>query len=258
MPKRSKVIKTKKRVTKPRVKVVKTKQSRGRKVEEKVATRVSIGSLQASVIGVDGKQSGRVTLPSELFGAKVNKKLLAQAVRVYLANQRVGTASTKTRGLVEGSTRKIYRQKGTGRARHGSIRAPIFVGGGIVFGPTPRDYSLTFPKKMKRRALVSALSSQYQDGMLKIVDGLEKLEPKTKFMAKALTAMNITKPALLVVAPGAEPVERAARNIEDLDIVSANSINPYVLLSHKTVVFMKQAIPVIQETFMKGIHETTH
>src|SRR3990170_6251019 len=139
-------------------------------------------SLNVPVVGVDGKTKSKIQLPKELFGAKVNKALLAQAVRVYLANQRTGNAATKTRGEVEGSTRKIYRQKGTGRARHGAIRAPIFVGGGIVFGPRPHDFHLDFPKKMKRRALGSALTSKLGSGDVIVVSGLSDLEPKTKYM----------------------------------------------------------------------------
>ena len=115
-------------------------------IVEKVSEKATVS---VNVVGIDGKISGKIALPGEIFGEKVNKALLAQAVRVYLANQRQGNASTKTRGEVEGSTRKIYRQKGTGRARHGSVRAPIFVKGGIVFGPKPRDFSLDMPKKKK-------------------------------------------------------------------------------------------------------------
>src|SRR5258708_225116 len=136
--------------------------------EESVKEEVSVSKktekkytpVSVDVIGVDGKVSGKVSLPGEMFGEKVNKTLLAQAVRVYLANQRQGNASTKTRGEVDGSTAKIYRQKGTGRARHGSKRAPIFVKGGLVFGPKPRDFSLALPQKMKRKALFGALSAK--------------------------------------------------------------------------------------------------
>ncbi len=207
--------------------------------------------LQVTVLSTDGKSVGRITIPTELFAANVNQKLLAQAVRVYAANQRVGTASTKTRGEVEGSTRKIYRQKGTGRARHGAIRAPIFVGGGIVFGPKPRDYSLKFSKKMKRAALASALTSQFQKGAVHIVDGLEKLEPKTKYMAKAIAALGEFRSTLLVIVPGVQTVTRAARNIRGIEIIQANTIHPYAVLSHPSLIFMKQAIPVLKDTFVK-------
>lgn len=193
-------------------------------------------TLNAPVMGIDGKRKGRITLPKELFGAKVNKALLAQAVRVYLANQRAGTASTKTRGQVEGSTRKIYRQKGTGRARHGAIRSPIFVGGGIVFGPKPRDFSLKMPQKMRRAALASALTSKLTDVI--IVDGLGEIE-KTKVMARTLTAVGATGKTLLVTSKGGN---RAARNIAQVDVTPANMLNAYGVLSHQKLVFTKDAI----------------
>ena len=206
--------------------------------------------LSVQVLGLDGKAKGRMTLPSEVFGAKPNKQLLAQAVRVYLANQREGSASTKTRGEVEGSTRKIYRQKGTGRARHGSIRAHIFVGGGIVFGPVPHSFSMDFPTKMKRKALASALSSQFQSGNIIIVDGLEGVT-KTKAMAGALTAAGATKNILLVLAKEAGKVLRAARNIEGVDILPGMSLNTYSVLSHRKIVFMKDAITLVKEVITK-------
>lgn len=183
-----------------------------------------------------------MTLPKELFGVKVNKPLLAQAVRVYLANQRQGTASTKTRGEVEGSTRKIYRQKGTGRARHGAIRAPIFVGGGITFGPKPRDYSLTMPKKMKRTALGSALTAQLQDGNIVVVTGFEKMKPKSKLALEALASLEAGDNTLLVTNSGAENIVRATRNLPSVDILPAASLNAYDVLSHKKLVFAKEAI----------------
>src|SRR3989338_1504391 len=146
--------------------------------------------LKLSVYDLKGKSVGKINLPKEIFGVKVNDKLMAQAVRVYLANQRQGTVSTKTRGEVKGSSRKIYRQKGTGRARHGSIRAPIFVKGGLVFGPKPRDFGLSLPKKMKKAALFAALSAKLRDGEVKVVQGFEKLPAKTKNVAESLSKMG--------------------------------------------------------------------
>lgn len=209
-------------------------------------------ALSVPVVGLDGKVKGRVQLPAELFTAKVNKQLLAQAVRVYLANQRQGTASTKTRGEVEGSTRKIYRQKGTGRARHGAIRAPIFVGGGIVFGPKSRDYSLKMPQKMRRRALAAALTSVYQDGHLTVVDELSELEPKTKEMARVLSCVVAnfnSRSTLLIVPKNADSVVRAARNIVSVDIMPAQNLNAYAILAHHQTILMKEAIPQLRETF---------
>lgn len=195
-----------------------------------------------SILGVDGKAKGRMTLPAELFGVKPNKQLVAQAVRVYLANQRTGTASTKTRGEVEGSTRKIYRQKGTGRARHGAIRAPIFVGGGITFGPKPRSFRLSMPKKMKRAALVSALSSKASTGEVFVIDGLEDLTSKTKNFARVFDAMKITGRTLMVVEKNAQSIIHGARNLEGVEITIAPNLTAYDVLAHKNIVFTKLAL----------------
>jgi large subunit ribosomal protein L4 len=166
---------------------------------------------------------------------------MAQAVRVYLANQRVGHASTKTRGEVEGSTRKIYKQKGTGKARHGAIRAPIFVGGGIVFGPRPRDYSLGLPQKMKRVALASALTQQLGNQNVIVVSGLSDVT-KTKVVAATLTAIGATRKTLLVTPKESAVVVRAGRNIEGVNILPVSDLNTYSVLMHGKVVFMKEAI----------------
>lgn len=206
--------------------------------------------ISVPVLDVDGKPTGKITLPKELFAAKINNILMAQAVRVYLSNQREGSASTKTRGQVEGSTRKIYRQKGTGRARHGAIRAPVFVGGGIVFGPSPRDFTLEFPKKMRRAALASALTSAFQEGKMIVVDGLGGIA-KTKKMAKSLQNVGVTGPALLIVGRDGKIGARSARNIVDLDTLPAQNLYAYAVMSHQKLVFMKEAIEVMKETFIK-------
>jgi large subunit ribosomal protein L4 len=230
-------------------KEVNVKESKKTAVKAVVASEVH--GLTMSVLGVDGKATGKMTMPAEVFGEKINDQLIKQAIRVYLANQRQGGANTKTRGEVEGSTRKIYKQKGTGRARHGSIRAHIFVGGGIVFGPVTHDFSLTMPTKMKRKALASALTQQYQAGNVVVVDGLEGLKPKTKFMAEALGAVTTMGSVLLVVTKDNGKVERAARNIEGVDLLPAHSVNTYDVLAHKKVVFMKDAIAVVKENVTK-------
>ena len=210
----------------------------------KKITKAAAG-MSATVEDVEGKATGKMTLPIEIFGQKDNKQLVTQAVRVFLANQRVGGASTKTRGQVEGSTRKIYNQKGTGRARHGSIRAHIFVGGGVAFGPVTHDFSLSMPTKMKRKALHCALSSQFQAGNIVLVDGLEALKLKTKHMAKALSAVSGAASSLLVLSKNSEAVAQIARNIEGVDIIPATSLNTYEVLSHKKIVFMKDAVGMI-------------
>ncbi|HEV2339579.1 MAG TPA: 50S ribosomal protein L4 [Patescibacteria group bacterium] len=207
-------------------------------------------SPEMTVVDTSGKTVETMALPENIFAAKVNARLMAQAVRVHLMNQRKGTASTKTRGEVEGSTRKIYRQKGTGRARHGGIRAPIFVKGGIAHGPKPRDYSLTMPTKMKRKALFSALTTKLQAGDIILVAGLEKLEPKTKIMAQALQKIGRNKErTLLVMDKNVQSVFRAANNIADLTVQAANRINTYIVLDAKKIILMKDAISTLEQTF---------
>lgn len=215
--------------------------------------------LTADVYNMQGRVVSQVNLPKEVFGAKVNDSLMAQAVRVYLANQRMGTASTKNRGEITGSTKKIWRQKGTGRARHGSRKAPIFVGGGVAFGPRTRDYSLKMPKKMKKAALLSALSYKQNNGEIKIVTGLEKISPKTKFMAQAVKKLGFDskKINVLLITPdkaknGFENVYRAGRNIEGLKILGANALNTYEILDNQSVLFMKGAVSAVERHFVKG------
>jgi large subunit ribosomal protein L4 len=189
-------------------------------------------------------------LPEVLFGEKVNLPLIAQAVRVYQMGQRQGDASTKTRGEVDGSTRKIYRQKGTGRARHGGIRAPIFVKGGIAHGPKPRDYDATLSKKMKLKAFVSALSAKCAEGSIRIVEGLESIEPKTKHAESFFRALELPKSSrsvLMVVPVAHQSAKRAFRNLAGVDTYNAEQISVYDVLSHKQLVFAKESISVLEK-----------
>jgi len=216
-------------------------------------------NLILDVFGVDGKVVGSHSLAATVFGVKINKQLIAQAVRVYLANQRQGNASTKTRGEVTGSTRKIYRQKGTGRARHGGIRAPIFVGGGVAWGPRPHNFNLSLPQKMKQLALASALSAKVQDQEVKIVSGMEKLDGKTKSMVGTLQNLELriknqesrekTPKVLLVINDGATSVIRAARNIDRITITAASRLNVYDVLTTKQVLFSKDALESLEKRF---------
>lgn len=219
------------------------------KDEKKYAT------ISIDVYGLDGKVSGKVSLPGEMFGEEVNKTILAQAVRVYLANQRQGNANTKTRGEVVGSTAKIYRQKGTGRARHGSKRAPIFVKGGVAQGPRLHDFSLSIPQKMKRKALFVALSAKVKDKEVTVVDGLLRIKPKTKEFVAMLTSLNMTgkKQKLLVVTAGTEvaAVVRAGRNIQGIHFISSRQLNTYEVLGATRLVMMKESIDEMKEHFLK-------
>ena len=246
---------------------VKTKKSIVKKAAPKIAkpaakvsksasrtAKTEAVNLTVSVYGLDGKVSGKVSLPKEIFGETVNKKLLAQAVRVYQANKRQGNASTKTRGEVDGSTRKIYRQKGTGKARHGSLRAPIFVKGGIVHGPKPRDFGLELPKKMKRKALFSALSAKLQDGEVKVLSGLEKITPKTKQFVQVLEKLAFegsSKKLLLIAPDNFDNARRASRNLTGITNTSALRLNALEVLSSKYLLFTREAIAEMETNFLK-------
>lgn len=220
-----------------------------------IAKSAKKGALSVEVLDIGGKTIEEINLPEEIFGAKINKDLMSQAVRVYLANQRLGTAKTKDRGEVDRTTKKVWQQKGTGRARHGSRRAPIFVGGGVVFGPRPRDYSLNLSKKMKTAALFSALSSKLKNNEIKIISGLESITPKTKIMAGILNELGVLNKKILLVTPkegeNIEKVYRAARNIEGIKLLAANTLNTYAVLDNSLLLLMKNSIDAIKNNFVK-------
>jgi large subunit ribosomal protein L4 len=214
--------------------------------------------IEADIYNLEGKVSGKIELPSEIFGAEVNSKLLAQSIRVYLANQRLGTRDTKTRSEVTGSTKKIYRQKGTGRARHGDIKAPIFKGGGVTHGPKPKDFSLDFPKKMKRKALFAALTDKYINNGIKIVKSLKDLEQKTKNLATVLNNFQLydkmksgKEKTLLITDEYRSNLILAGRNIKNLDMTSVSLLNTYEILTHKNLIFLQESIGKISELFLE-------
>ena len=215
-------------------------------------------AVKVDVFDIKGKLTGKISLPEEIFAVEVNKKLIAQAIRVYLANQRQGTASTKTRGEVRGSRRKIWRQKGTGRARHGDKYAPIFVGGGIAHGPKPKSFSLKMPKKMKRKALFGVLTSKLKEKQLLVVSGLEKIKSKTKEISKIMENLKVKmkngklkSKVLLVIPKKTENVILAGKNLENLVLCQADLLNPYQVLNAEKLVLMKEAIRVLKKTFLK-------
>jgi large subunit ribosomal protein L4 len=170
-----------------------------------------------------------------------------------LANQRQGNASTKTRGEVDGSTRKIYRQKGTGNARHGGIRAPIFVKGGIVFGPKPRDFSLNMPQKMKRKALLCALSAKAQDSQVTVLSGLEDLKPKTKEFVAMLKHLGVAKEKqklLFVTTASLVNAKRAGQNVQGVTFTDVRQLNAYEVLRTRNLVLDKAAIEEMKKQFL--------
>lgn len=219
-------------------------------VKDDAKIKVASG-MTVPVFDATGTSKGTTKLPKELFGVEVNMMLLAQAIRVYQGNQRAGSAFVKTRGQVEGSTRKIYKQKGTGRARHGSIRAHIFVGGGVVFGPTHQNFKGTLTKKMKIVALASAFSVRLKDNAIFVVDGLEALSAKTKHIATLIKGLGISGSILILHTTGATNVLQAARNIQDTDVLPMTHVHPYALVSHKYIIIMKSAVEDALKQFIK-------
>lgn len=237
--------------------MVKVENTVTKPVAKKPAVRSSV-KLSADVVDTKGKVIESLDLPAEIFGAKVNTKLIAQAVRVYLANQRAGSAHTKTRSEVIGSTRKIYRQKGTGRARHGAAKAPIFVHGGVAHGPKPTDHGLSFTKSMRKKALFAALTAKLQDGGIKIVTGFDALDPKTKIMAgviKTVLGDKAAKKVLLVLDTDGESknqnIIRAGRNLEGVKYTSADRLNAYEVINSRAIVMLKDAVAKMETHFLR-------
>ena len=204
---------------------------------------------QTPILNAAGKAAGKVDLPDSLFGAPVNEALIHQAVLRQLAGQRIGTADTQTRGQVSGGGRKPWRQKGTGRARQGSTRAPHWKGGGVVFGPHPRGYEQRMPAKMRRAALLGVLSAKAAAGAVRVVEGFDLVEIGTRAFAERLVAWN-AEGKVLVVLPARDPVvERSCRNLREVRVLLANSLNVVDLLEADTVVFTTSALERAQEVY---------
>ncbi len=202
------------------------------------------------IISIAGEKQGNFELPDNLFKQEANAGLVWEVVNNYLANQREGSANTKTRGEISGGGKKPWRQKHTGRARQGSIRSPIWVGGGIVFGPRPRDYSFRIPKKKRRKALMIALSEKLNSNNLKIVADLPKEINKTKEMVKFLTDIGMTEGKILLLSDSTtENLIRASRNIPHLSLKCVKDLNVYDVLKANHIVFSKAGI----EQFIKEI-----
>ncbi|MBQ9887046.1 MAG: 50S ribosomal protein L4 [Lachnospiraceae bacterium] len=201
-----------------------------------------------SVYNMEGQVVGNMELDDAVFGVEVNEHLVHQAVVAQLANKRQGTQSAKTRSEVSGGGKKPWRQKGTGHARQGSIRAPQWTGGGMVFAVKPRDYTITLNKKEKRLALKSALTSRVADNKLIVVDDIKVNEIKTKAIVSMLKNLEVSK-ALVVLAEKDDNVILSARNIPDVKTALTNTINVYDILKYNTVVASKAAIEKIEEVY---------
>jgi large subunit ribosomal protein L4 len=202
------------------------------------------------VLDLKGKKVGSLELADEVFGA-VNEDLLWEAVKHYRAAQRAGTHATKNRKLVSGSGKKLWRQKGTGRARVGSIRSPLWRHGGTVHGPQPRSYDYQFPRKKLLGALRSALASKFSDGKLVVVRDFQLEEPKTKRVREALDALDVEKTALLVdgsAKEGNHNLELGTRNLEGVELVRGSEVHPYHLLRHDRVIFTQGALAKLQDS----------
>ena len=206
------------------------------------------------IYDLTGSKVGTLELADEVFGA-VNEDLLWEAVKHYRASQRAGTHATKNRKLVSGSGKKLWKQKGTGRARVGSIRSPLWRHGGTVHGPQPRSYDYTFPRKKLLGALRSALASKFADGKLTVVNAFDVKEPKTKQFCEALDGLKVEGTVLLVEEPKHENrnLELSSRNIEDLELVRGNEVHPYHLLRYDRVIFSQPAIEKLQLSLKNSI-----
>lgn len=202
-----------------------------------------------NLLNMKGQSVGSVELSDAVFGAEINQALLHQVVRIQLANKRQGTQSALTRAEVSGGGKKPYRQKGTGRARQGSTRSPQWKHGGVVFAPKPRSYAMALPRKMRRAALRSALSSKVLDGEMIVLDALSISDGKTKLMAGVLEAIKADRKALVVLADKDELVVRAARNIPGVKMASVGTLNVLDILGHDKFVIVKDAIAQVEEVF---------
>lgn len=199
------------------------------------------------VIDQNGNEVGEIELSEKVFGITPNEAVLHEAVKMQRASMRLGTHAVKNRSAVRGGGRKPRRQKGTGLARHGSIRSPIWVGGGVAFGPTPRSYAYKLPKKVRRLAIKSALSSKVQGSEVVVLDKLNLEQPKTKEMSQILNQIGVDRKALIVTEGLEEKAVLASRNIPGVKIIQADGINVLDVLSYDKVVFTRGALQQVEE-----------
>ncbi len=204
---------------------------------------------KVTMLNTAGEAVGDIELKDEVFGIEVNEFAVHEVIKNYLANQRQGTQSARTRGEVRGGGRKPFRQKGTGRGRQGSITSPSHVGGGVVFAPKPRDYSYSVPKKVRRLAIKSVLTAKVNDGEIIVLDSLDFEEPKTKKMIEVLKNVNAAKKAIIVTASKNENVVRSASNIPGVETAHADSLNTYQLLNADSFIITQEAVRKLEEVY---------
>lgn len=203
---------------------------------------------KVAVYNIAGQQTGEIELNDAVFGVEVNETVVHQALVMQLASNRQGTAATKTRSMVRGGGKKPWKQKGTGRARAGSIRSPLWVGGGTVFGPQPRSYAFRMPRKARRLAIKSALTSKLQNGELVVLDAIAFEQPKTKQVVELLNNFGLAeRKALFITGELNENVEKSSRNIPGVKALTANGLNVFDLLHHDKLLITRDAVARIEE-----------
>jgi large subunit ribosomal protein L4 len=215
----------------------------------KPAAKANDNPLQAALFDSAGASQGHIELPEHIFGEEPNAPVMHQAYVRQMANARQGTASTKNRGAVSGGGAKPYRQKGTGRARHGSIREPSMKGGGVVFGPHPRDYSQRMPKQMRRLALRSALSQKAIEGRVRVIDGFGFEEPRTKLAADLIEAIGFDDTTLIVLPAPSYVVSRSFENLSGAKIILARNLNIRDLFTHTYLLLAKDCLELLEDNF---------
>ena len=199
-------------------------------------------SMSVPVVSQSRAAAGSIEVPSAVLGGPVNEGLLHEMVKSQLASRRAGTHMTKTKGLVSGGGKKPWKQKGTGRARAGSSRSPIWAGGGTIFGPQPRNYAYQLPKSARKAALRSVLAARHGEGKLVVVDALKLAEPKTKQMVECLKGLGIEGGVLVVTASPDESLQRASRNLAKVKVLPVGGLNVYDVLKHQTLVITRDAL----------------
>lgn len=204
---------------------------------------------KVTMLKMDGSEAGQIELKDEIFGIEVNEYAVLAVVKNYLANQRQGTQSAKTRGEVRGGGRKPFRQKGTGRGRQGSLTSPSHIGGGVVFAPKPRDYRYTLPKKLRRLAMKSALSSKVGENEIIVLESLKMDQPKTKEMIKVLSNIKAAKKALIITDIKDENVIKSAANIPGVKTTMVGEMNVYDIVNHTSLIVTRDAVNRIEEVY---------
>lgn len=203
--------------------------------------------MKIDVVDKTGKKTESMELDNSIFGAKPNEELLTQYVRVYRSNQRQGTSATKTRTDVSGGGRKPWRQKGTGRARHGSIRSPIWVGGGVSHGPQPKSWRLKMPQNQKRKAVIYALSARQGEGKVRVLDSFGMRKPKTKTMVEILENLDLHGKTLIILDKANTAVSKSASNLKKVRTAIADNLNAYQVLDSDNILFVKGAVDKLQK-----------